>query len=81
MGGRGSCRRTRQLRCVQCYNENWPKRMRGLPYKGWEYVELIGEKGYGYLCKCRICGHQYISNSAAARRAFDALQRRGIKNA
>ena len=80
MGGRGSCRRTRSLRCVPCYNENWSKRMRGLPYNGWESVELISEKGAGYLCKCRVCGHEYVSNSSAARRAFDSLQRKVANN-
>lgn len=81
MGGRGSCRRTRQLRCVHCYNENWSKRMRGLPHKGWESVELLGEKGAGYICQCRVCGHQYTTNSAAARRAFNALEKKVAKNA
>lgn len=77
MGGRGSCRRNRHLRCVTCYKKNEDLQRRKLPYNGWEDVALLGEKGSAYLCKCNQCGHEYTTNSQAAHRAFRSLQNKG----
>jgi len=76
MGGRGSCRRTRSLRCVPCYEKNWHRARAGLDYTGWEDVSVEEAKGTGYVCRCRQCGHEYISYSSAARRVHQYLMRR-----
>lgn len=70
MGGRGSCRRKRSLRCVPCYAGNWHRYRDGLDYNGWEDVSVLANKGSGYVCQCRQCGHTYISYSSAARRQY-----------
>lgn len=61
MGGRGSCRRTRSLRCSKCYEQHG--------YNG--LVEVTGENGNAFTCRCKSCGHTYQTTSAAARRAWN----------
>lgn len=78
-GGRGSCRRTRSLRCTKCYEQNIRGYLLGYGARLWENVSVIAEAGpNGYLCKCGNCDHQYISNSAAARRHYKYLKTRGL---
>lgn len=78
MGGRGSCRRKRSLRCVPCYAENWHRYRVGKDYNGWEDVSVLTIQGAGYVCQCRQCGHTYISYSSAARRQFQYQVKRSL---
>lgn len=70
MGGRGCCRRKRSLRCSRCYNENISNYILGLGGIVWENVDAVKRVGNYYLCRCRNCGHEYKTNSLAARRDY-----------
>ncbi|MBD3700444.1 hypothetical protein IE989_31690 [Klebsiella pneumoniae] len=50
--------------------KNWHRLRAGLDHNGWGDVSVLATKGTGYMCKCRQCGHEYISYSPAARRQF-----------
>lgn len=70
MGGRGSCRRKRSLRCSRCYSENISNYILGLGGIVWENVDAVKRVGNYYFCRCRNCGHEYKTNSLAARRDY-----------
>lgn len=70
MGGRGSCRRTRSLRCSKCYERNLRDYLLGFGTRNWENVEVTGENGNTYTCRCKSCAHTYQTTSAAARREW-----------
>lgn len=44
MGGRGSCRRTRSLRCSKCYEQNLHGYLLGYGARNWENVDVTGKK-------------------------------------
>ncbi|MBD3702806.1 hypothetical protein IE986_29820 [Klebsiella pneumoniae] len=43
--------------------KNWHRLRAGLDHNGWGDVSVLATKGTGYMCKCRQCGHEYISYS------------------
>lgn len=71
MGGRGSCRRTRSLRCSKCYEQNLHGYLLGYGARNWENVDVTGKNGNVYTCHCKNCGHTYQTTSAAARREWN----------
>lgn len=70
MGGRGSCRRKRSLRCSKCYKENLRGYTLSVVGVVWENVDAIDRVGNYYICRCRNCGHEYKTSSSAARRDY-----------
>lgn len=62
-----------RLRCSQCHGKGW------LQYhlsnfssemRSWNNVEVVKRRGEKILCRCRTCGHEYLSDSKPARNAM-----------
>ena len=70
MGGRGSCRRKRSLRCSRCYNENVSNYILGLGGIVWENVDAVKRVGNYYFADAEIAikrareltGSEFINN-------------------
>lgn len=65
-----------KLRCSKCYkadsdNYDIDRIMGKMPGKTWQAVDAIKRTENGVLCKCRRCGHEYISSASAAYRKLD----------
>ena len=70
--------RRMKLRCSQCLDEHqfdYESTLKPLNYRKWENVEVVEPRGDGYLCRCRNCGHEYLSYSKAAWRKWKAQER------
>ena len=68
-----------KLRCSKCYDKNIDKYeidrcMGKIVAKNWYGVDAISKNDKGVLCRCRACGHEYISNAVAAYRRISSME-------
>lgn len=68
-----------KLRCSKCYNADIDKYeidrcMGRIPSRTWEGVDAIERTDKGVRCRCKRCGHEYVSNAVAAYRRLSLLK-------
>lgn len=66
----------RSLHCSKCYEKDWINNELFGEGITWQNVEPIKKAGQLILCKCKTCGHEYKSNSIAARRILNSTTNR-----
>lgn len=70
----GRSKRHYKLRCSKCYEKWWEETKWDVPDMGrvtlryYNNIEILEMKGEGVNCKCKKCGHTYVSYSEAVYR-------------
>lgn len=70
----------RQLSCSKCrardgVRVSFERARTGAGFPTWFNVVAVARVGSGVQCRCRSCGHEYVSQSCAARHAMLAVER------
>lgn len=67
----GKYSRQGKLKCSKCY-EKYSRSDQG---RKWNWVEAVKQVGEQVFCICQRCGHEYLSNSKAARNRIERAGR------